>query len=72
MQCQTLKLADGLLSGRYSAPGGEETWQEGLKPSALKKLVGKGHAEFEGMKQQGASQLLRFVKERQGSRSLER
>lgn len=58
--CQLRKVADGLLSGRYSHPSkaSKEAWQEGLKPNMLKELVGKGHEEFASMRQQGASRFL--------------
>ncbi|KAI6026542.1 hypothetical protein BKA83DRAFT_4244774 [Pisolithus microcarpus] len=72
LECQMLKIADGLLSGRYSKPhvepppsGGlahstpEHTpWQLGLKPAGFKALVGKGHAEFATMRQQDAEEFL--------------
>lgn len=58
LQCQLSKLADGLLSGRYSqavqtneteseAPG-----QDGITPAMFKTLIGKGHEEFATMRQQ--------------------
>lgn len=55
--CQLRKVADGLLSGRYAHPSkrSKEAWQDGLKPSMLKELVGKGHEEFASMRQQGPS-----------------
>jgi ubiquitin carboxyl-terminal hydrolase 5/13 len=55
--CQLRKVADGLLSGRYSQPSkvSKEAWQDGLKPNMLKELIGKGHEEFASMRQQGAS-----------------
>jgi ubiquitin carboxyl-terminal hydrolase 5/13 len=53
------KIGDGLLSGRYSEKKEEGNrngkWQEGLKPSGLKALIGKGHEEFASMRQQGLS-----------------
>ncbi|BGP13867.1 hypothetical protein JCM10213_002505 [Rhodosporidiobolus nylandii] len=85
-ECQISKIADGLLSGRYSVPhvpepsdaltGGDvnpeeqETpkvqFQEGIKPSMFKSLVGKDHAEFSTMKQQDAGEfvvhLLEYVR----------
>ncbi|GAA5968215.1 hypothetical protein JCM11641_003774 [Rhodosporidiobolus odoratus] len=86
-ECQMSKIADGLLSGRYSVPhvsepsnalsGGdvhpEEKddkpavhFQEGIKPSMFKALVGKDHAEFSTMKQQDAGEfvvhLLEYVR----------
>lgn len=86
LECQLFKLADGLLSGRYSHPHTEKRlfdsfellqkadvqlapsdplahpapehtpWQTGLKPTSLKTLVGKGHAEFATMRQQDAEE----------------
>ncbi|KAH0826369.1 hypothetical protein J3R83DRAFT_5331 [Lanmaoa asiatica] len=70
LECQLFKLADGLLSGRYSNshdeqppsdplahPAPEHTpWQTGLKPAGFKVLVGKGHAEFATMRQQDAEE----------------
>lgn len=51
------KIADGLLSGRYSqrppADAEGERWQQGLKPNGFKALIGKGHEEFASMRQQG-------------------
>jgi ubiquitin carboxyl-terminal hydrolase 5/13 len=64
-------MADGLLSGRYShprphshAPSTSEEpqdtriFQEGIKPSTFKALIGKGHVEFSTMKQQDAEEFL--------------
>lgn len=70
LECQMLKVADGLLSGRYSKlhaespPSGglahstpEHTpWQAGLRLAGFKALVGKGHAEFATMRQQDAEE----------------
>lgn len=67
--CQLHKLHDGLLSGRYSIPRtahdptevpkpGEPAFQEGLRPSMFKALIGKGHPEFATMKQQDAEEFL--------------
>ncbi|GAA5905099.1 ubiquitin-specific protease UBP14 [Sporobolomyces salmoneus] len=79
-ECQMSKIADGLLSGRYSTPSTSNTdegqqeeessrgvrFQEGLKPSMFKNLVGKDHAEFSTMRQQDAGEflihLLEFIK----------
>lgn len=72
LDCQMHKLADGLLSGRYShpqptaedtAPAGAEAtpaqlFQEGVRPSTFKALVGRGHAEFATMRQQDAEEFL--------------
>ncbi|ODQ50137.1 ubiquitinyl hydrolase [Saitoella complicata NRRL Y-17804] len=66
MDCQMGKVADGLLSGRYSVlwkpeiKGADEDQQQevphqkGLAPGMLKALVGKGHEEFSTMRQQDA------------------
>ncbi|KAF9231746.1 hypothetical protein BU15DRAFT_90837 [Melanogaster broomeanus] len=70
LECQMFKVADGLLSGRYSKPHTEQPpadplahsapehtpWQLGLKPTGFKALVGKGHAEFATMRQQDAEE----------------
>jgi ubiquitin carboxyl-terminal hydrolase 5/13 len=60
------KVADGLLSGRYAIPRPlqpEEApttpaFQEGVKPSGFKTLIGKGHPEFATMRQQDAAEFL--------------
>ncbi|KAF1810829.1 ubiquitinyl hydrolase [Eremomyces bilateralis CBS 781.70] len=66
-ETQMRKVADGLLSGRYSNPdkdvkvpeGSEEvTWQKGLAPAMFKSLVGKGHEEFSTMRQQDSFEYL--------------
>ena len=71
IDCQMHKLADGLLSGRYShpRPHAQEintnalahdapvpVFQEGVRPAGFKALVGKGHAEFATMRQQDAEE----------------
>lgn len=62
-----LKVADGLLSGRYSVPaphlhpqGASTTpvFQLGLKPTMFKALIGKGHEEFSTMRQQDSEEFL--------------
>ncbi|KAH0565883.1 hypothetical protein GP486_000713 [Trichoglossum hirsutum] len=67
LETQLRKLADGLLSGRYSRPDSdiiasehtlEVRYQRGLAPSMLKALVGRGHKEFASMRQQDASEFL--------------
>lgn len=66
IETQLRKLADGLLSGRYSAPASDtvtsenpsEVPQKGLAPSMLKHLIGRGHPEFSTMRQQDAFELL--------------
>lgn len=86
-ECQMAKIADGLLSGRYSLPRQPEepdaafahpppsadlpsappaptlAFQEGIRPSMFKALVGKDHAEFATMKQQDAGEFLRHLLE---------
>lgn len=74
LECQIRKVADGLLSGRYSvpaklslapfesAPGSEEpVFQAGLRPTSFKALVGKGHAEFATMRQQDSEEFLTWL-----------
>ncbi|KAI9878811.1 MAG: hypothetical protein M1830_010495 [Pleopsidium flavum] len=67
LETQLQKLADGLLSGRYSYPDTdvivseptpEVPHQKGLAPAMLKHLIGKGHEEFSTMRQQDAFELL--------------
>lgn len=72
--CQMHKMNDGLLSGRYSIPQphlpqstsnspspDEPVFQEGLRPSMFKALIGKGHEEFATMKQQDAEEFLTYL-----------
>ncbi|WWC73152.1 uncharacterized protein I206_107118 [Kwoniella pini CBS 10737] len=75
LECQMLKLADGLLSGRYSRRAtlpppsttdfDENTeaprFQEGIKPSQFKALIGKGHEEFSTMRQQDSEEFLQHL-----------
>ncbi|KAJ3800864.1 ubiquitin carboxyl-terminal hydrolase 14 [Lentinula aff. detonsa] len=76
VECQMRKIADGLLSGRYAVPSpshttassGNEatnpttaTFQQGLKPSTFKSLIGKGHPEFSTMKQQDSEEFLGYL-----------
>lgn len=73
LDCQLHKLADGLLSGRYSHPRPAESappkatnplahesptpvFQEGLRPSQFKALIGRGHEEFSTMRQQDSEE----------------
>lgn len=67
LETQLRKLADGLISGRYSSPDSDVIasdyssgmpHQKGLAPSMLKHLVGRGHEEFSTMRQQDAFELL--------------
>lgn len=73
IDCQMHKLADGLLSGRYSRPASHipqhptnslahdsptPVFQDGVKPTGFKALIGKGHAEFSTMRQQDSEEFL--------------
>lgn len=67
LETQMRKVADGLLSGRYSKPdsdvitneeSSEVPHQKGLAPAMLKHLVGRNHPEFSSMRQQDAFELL--------------
>lgn len=67
LETQLRKLADGILSGRYSKPGTdviasehspEIPYQKGLAPAMFKHLMGRGHEEFSTMRQQDAFELL--------------
>ncbi|KAE8144286.1 hypothetical protein BDV25DRAFT_167187 [Aspergillus avenaceus] len=67
LETQLRKLADGILSGRYSRPNfdvnastdsAEVPHQKGLAPAMFKHLVGRGHEEFSTMKQQDAFEFL--------------
>jgi ubiquitin carboxyl-terminal hydrolase 5/13 len=67
LETQLRKIADGLISGRYSKPdsdvvssedSAEVPHQRGIAPAMLKHLIGRGHAEFSTMRQQDAFELL--------------
>ncbi|CAI7639069.1 unnamed protein product [Penicillium glandicola] len=67
LETQLQKLADGLLSGRYSRPDSramlsadipEVAHQKGLAPAMFKYLIGQGHEEFATMRQQDAFEFL--------------
>jgi ubiquitin carboxyl-terminal hydrolase 5/13 len=74
LECQMLKVADGLISGRYShiarvpppshsdfdAPESPK-FQEGIRPSQFKALIGKGHEEFSTMRQQDSEEFLQHL-----------
>lgn len=78
VECQMLKLGDGLVSGRYShrakAPPPSQTdfdasserpkFQEGVKPSQFKALIGRGHEEFSTMRQQDSEEFLQHLIDR--------
>ncbi|KAI8921585.1 hypothetical protein BC831DRAFT_476413 [Entophlyctis helioformis] len=67
--CQMAKLAEGLLSGRYSHPTPADPadaedaprGQEGIAPAMFKSLIGKGHQEFSTMRQQDAQEFLQHL-----------
>ncbi|KAK1580600.1 ubiquitin carboxyl-terminal hydrolase [Colletotrichum navitas] len=70
LETQLRKMADGLLSGRYSKADSdvvasehspEIAHQKGLAPAMLKHLIGRGHAEFSTMRQQDAFELLQHI-----------
>lgn len=74
LECQMLKLADGLISGRYSIPAKapppatsdfeipeEPKFQEGIRPAQFKALIGKGHEEFSTMRQQDSEEFLQHL-----------
>jgi len=68
LETQLRKLADGILSGRYSMPDqnivpsqsedSEVQHPKGLNPAMFKHLVGRGHEEFSTMRQQDAFEFL--------------
>lgn len=67
LETQLRKLADGIVSGRYSKPAShiavqpddpEVPHQNGLNPAMFKHLVGRGHEEFSTMRQQDAFEFL--------------
>lgn len=62
--CQLHKLADGILSGRYSQPKTNDDnvqYQDGIAPRMFKDLVGKGHEEFSTMRQQDAFEFFQYL-----------
>lgn len=70
LETQLRKIADGLLSGRYSKPDSdviasehtaEVPHQKGLAPAMLKHLIGRGHAEFSTMRQQDAFEFFQHL-----------
>ncbi|KTW31125.1 ubiquitin-specific protease UBP14 [Pneumocystis jirovecii RU7] len=65
LECQLNKIADGLISGRYSIPIKDNNFLEENKnyentitPIMFKMLVGKNHSEFSTMKQQDSFEFL--------------
>lgn len=70
LETQLRKIADGLISGRYSVPDSDTVahtgsqdlaYQAGLTPAMLKHLIGRGHEEFSTMRQQDAFELLLHI-----------
>lgn len=67
LETQLRKIADGLLSGRYSKPDSDVNpdsgvlHQKGVAPAMLKHLIGRGHPEFSTMRQQDALELLQHL-----------
>lgn len=75
VECQMHKVADGLLSGRYAHPANyvgsadhtpqsensSPVFQEGIKPTGFKALIGKGHEEFSTMRQQDSEEFLTYL-----------
>lgn len=58
LEVQLRKIADGLISGRYSVPAVDSGHQKGIAPATFKNLIGKGHEEFSTMRQQDAFEFL--------------
>ena len=55
-------MALGLLSGKHAVEELEDGAQpNGIRPYMFKRLIGKGHAEFSGGKQQDASEYLHHL-----------
>ncbi|RMZ75625.1 hypothetical protein DV738_g5367, partial [Chaetothyriales sp. CBS 135597] len=70
LELQLRKLADGLLSGRYSHPdttsqteldSPQTAHQRGLGPAMFKSVIGKGHEEFSTMRQNDAFEFLQHM-----------
>lgn len=74
-ECQMHKIADGLLSGRYSHPANYSSasadalqhpsptpvFQAGIRPTGFKTLIGKGHEEFSTMRQQDSEEFFTYL-----------
>ncbi len=65
IECQMHKVADGLLSGRYSRPAHyvspeadttTSVFQAGIKPTGFKALIVKGDEEFSTMNERDAEE----------------
>lgn len=61
LHVQLRKIADGLLSGRYSTQAIDSSHQKGISPATFKSLIGKGHEEFSTMRQQDAFEFLVYL-----------
>jgi ubiquitin carboxyl-terminal hydrolase 5/13 len=69
LETQLRKMANGLLSGRYSHPDSDVSsseasdvqYQKGLAPAMFKHLVGRGHEEFSTMRQQDSFEFLQHI-----------
>ncbi|ODV96661.1 hypothetical protein PACTADRAFT_48487 [Pachysolen tannophilus NRRL Y-2460] len=65
LMTQLIKLANGLISGKYSVPDDSTTdtvkYQKGIKPSSFKTLIGDKHPEFSSMRQQDAFEFWTFL-----------
>ena len=62
--CQISKLADGLLSGRYSKPpvdGEIVKTSPGIRPIMFKNVVSAGHSEFSTKRQQDAQEFYLYL-----------
>lgn len=77
LECQMIKISDGLISGRYShlarappvsnnslQPPEPPKFQEGIRPAQFKSLIGKGHEEFSTMRQQDSEEFLQHLLDR--------
>eukprot|EP00252_Welwitschia_mirabilis_P020737 TRINITY_DN5140_c0_g2_i1.p1 TRINITY_DN5140_c0_g2~~TRINITY_DN5140_c0_g2_i1.p1 ORF type:complete len:813 (-),score=191.31 TRINITY_DN5140_c0_g2_i1:262-2700(-) len=71
LNMQLVKLAHGLLSGKYSTPIQEDDtevdsmkskrMQEGIPPRMFKTLIGSGHPEFSSSRQQDALEFFQHL-----------
>lgn len=66
---QTAKLADGLLSGRYSIeskPNTDTILQapSGIRPQMFRSLIGRNHPDFSTKQQQDAAEFLQYFMEK--------
>lgn len=61
------KIADGLLTGCYARPKNyvsgfpQPAFQDGIKPTSSKFLIGKGHEEYNKMRRQDAEEFTRLL-----------